>query len=352
MAVNYNPSIVTNGLVCCVDAADLSSYSSGSATWNDMTGDANFVFQNDTATKNIAHFTDDKGLLMDGSDDFLIGAGIRDIAPINTGGTNGNFTFDVWFKKNASGGVGIMGSTALTDGDIHAANGFNVHLTVDGSNNSVVSKVMALELSGLYAKEFVSAPTFTIDAPTRKNASGVLDGTTAAGTISLNASNKIASVAISNNGDGYLVDSPTIRFTTGAQNELRTEQNRKHIKHIELNHVDVDQIVTAVNTQTSNAAISNVMTKNETTGEIEHLLSSGNPVTSTKIPAPHDVKVINNSYGVNIENGYQERKGSFFNTPRLYNSGQTIEFLGTNTIESIDTTVINKYNTRTNVKIA
>ena len=135
MAVNYNPSIVTNGLVCCVDAADLSSYSSGSATWNDMTGDANFVFQNDTATKNIAHFTDDKGLLMDGSDDFLIGAGIRDIAPINTGGTNGNFTFDVWFKKNASGGVGIMGSTALTDGDIHAANGFNVHLTVDGSNN-------------------------------------------------------------------------------------------------------------------------------------------------------------------------------------------------------------------------
>ena len=223
---------------------------------------------------------------------------------------------------------------------------------VDGSSNSVVSKVMALELSGLYAKEFVSAPTFTIDAPTRKNASGVLDGTTAAGTISLNASNKIASVAISNNGDGYLVDSPTIRFTTGAQNELRTEQNRKHIKHIELNHVEVDQIVTAVNTQTSNAAVNNILTKDETSGKLIQLLSSGNPVTSTKVPAPHEIKIINNSYGINAENGYQERKGSFFDTQRLYNSGQTIEFLGTNTIESIDTTVINKYNTRTNVNIA
>ena len=141
MGVKYNPSIVTDGLVCCVDAADLSSYSSGSATWSDISINkgGNFVFQNDSATKNIAHFTDDKGLLMDGSDDYLIGNGIRDSAPIATGGASGNFTFDVWFKFNAgdsnASGAGIIGATAITDGDIHSANGFNSHLTVDGSNN-------------------------------------------------------------------------------------------------------------------------------------------------------------------------------------------------------------------------
>ena len=110
--------------------------------------------------------------------------------------------------------------------------------------------------------------------------------------------------------------------------------------------------ITAVTTQTSNAAVNNILTKDETTGELVQLLSSGNPVTSSKVPASHDIKTINSSYGINTENGYQERKGSFFNTQRLYNSGQTIEFLSTNTIESIDTTVINKYNTRTNVNIA
>ena len=142
MAIKFNPSIVTNGLVGCLDAADLSSYSSGSATWSDMsTGHSDFVFQNDAATKNIAHFTDDKGLLMDGSDDFLLGAnasgGFQN--GLNTGGSNGNFTFDIWFKFNAgdsnASGAGIIGTTAVSDGDIHSANGFNVHLTVDGSNN-------------------------------------------------------------------------------------------------------------------------------------------------------------------------------------------------------------------------
>ena len=52
-------------------------------------------------------------------------------------------------------------------------------------------------------------------------------------------------------------------------------------------------------------------------------------------------------------NGYKQRKGTenFFTSPRLYNTNQTIEFLGNKTIQTIDSSDINKYNTGTFVHI-
>jgi hypothetical protein len=54
-----------------------------------------------------------------------------------------------------------------------------------------------------------------------------------------------------------------------------------------------------------------------------------------------------------INNGYKQRKGpeNFFTSARLYNTNQTIEFLGNNTLETINSSVINKYNTNTFVEI-
>jgi len=65
------------------------------------------------------------------------------------------------------------------------------------------------------------------------------------------------------------------------------------------------------------------------------------------------VKVVNPNFRTIINNGYKQRKGSenFFTSPRLYNTNQTIEFLGSNTIETINSNDINKYNTSTFVHI-
>ena len=41
MATNYNPSIVTDGLVLCLDAANTKSYSGSGTTWTDLTGKGN-----------------------------------------------------------------------------------------------------------------------------------------------------------------------------------------------------------------------------------------------------------------------------------------------------------------------
>ena len=70
------------------------------------------------------------------------------------------------------------------------------------------------------------------------------------------------------------------------------------------------------------------------------------------LPA-HTVKVVNTNFRTIINNGYNQRKGTenFFTSPRLYNTNQTIAFLGANTIETINSSDINKYNTGTFVHI-
>ena len=41
MGVNYNPKIVTDGLVLCLDAANKRSYPGSGSTWNDLSGRGN-----------------------------------------------------------------------------------------------------------------------------------------------------------------------------------------------------------------------------------------------------------------------------------------------------------------------
>ena len=70
------------------------------------------------------------------------------------------------------------------------------------------------------------------------------------------------------------------------------------------------------------------------------------------LPA-HTVKVVNPNFRTIINNNYIQRKGTdnFYNTSRLYNTNQSIEFLGTKTLQTIDSTDINNYNTSTFVHI-
>ena len=60
-----------------------------------------------------------------------------------------------------------------------------------------------------------------------------------------------------------------------------------------------------------------------------------------------------NNFRTIINNNYKQRKGTdnFYNTPRLYNTNQTIEFLSSKTLQTIDSTDINNNNTSTFVHI-
>jgi len=65
MSINYNPSIVTSGLVLCLDAANKRSYPGSGTTWFDISGNnRNLTLFNGTAYNSAGYFD------FDGSDDY------------------------------------------------------------------------------------------------------------------------------------------------------------------------------------------------------------------------------------------------------------------------------------------
>jgi len=81
-------------------------------------------------------------------------------------------------------------------------------------------------------------------------------------------------------------------------------------------------------------------------------ISQSSSGANKKLPESR-VKVVNASFRTIINNNYIQRKGTdnFYNTARLYNSNQTIEFLGSKTLQTIDSSDINNNNTSTFVHI-
>ena len=110
---------------------------------------------------------------------------------------------------------------------------------------------------------------------------------------------------ISNAGNGYVFD-PTISFGSGPNNEARVKDVAETLI-LSLNH------------------------------------NMTNPLNGFNF----------DNFRTIINNNYIQRKGTdnFFTTPRLYNTNQTIEFLGSKTLQTIDSSDINNNNTSTFVHI-
>ena len=68
MATIYNPNIVTDNLVFCVDAANTKSYSGSGTIWKDISGE-----DNDGTLVNGPTFSNDNGgsIVFDGTNDYI-----------------------------------------------------------------------------------------------------------------------------------------------------------------------------------------------------------------------------------------------------------------------------------------
>ena len=133
--------------------------------------------------------------------------------------------------------------------------------------------------------------------------------TTAAEATATVSGGQITAITITNQGDGY-VSAPTITISGDGSNAAAT------------------------------ATIDDTYTRTEET-----------PSNAKFLPA-FDVAVKNPNFRTIINNGYKQRKGqNFYTSSRLYNSNQQISFLGDIEIQNVDSTNINKYNTRTFVDL-
>jgi hypothetical protein len=203
--------------------------------------------------------------------------------------------------------------------------------------NANASSIASIDFYGLANKNYLTAPTIIFPQPTAKDADGNLlsSNVLAAANFTLDSDGEITGVNITNAGNGYISD-PIIRLGSSASNELRVPE-LKHKSIINLNHNDVDTLITEV--------------------KVNPVQTTGSIMTSTesadKFLPEHRVKVVNSNFRTIINNNYKQRKGTsnYFDTARLYNSNQSIEFLSGNTLQTIDSTDINNYNTSTFVHI-
>lgn len=223
----------------------------------------------------------------------------------------------------------------------------NITIVSEGSNwsnlfgqvaaNTNAGKIAELEAIGRSDKRYTSAPSIVFPEPQAKDALGNLLSTnvTATAQFNLDSEGEITGVNITNTGNGYITD-PEVSLGSAVNNEIRVA-DQQEILDLSLNHSDVDTLITEVK-----------VNPRQTTGSI-----MTSTETAVKFLPEHRVKVVNSNFRTIINNGYKQRKGpeNFFTSPRLYNTNQTLEFLGSNTIETINSNDINKYNTSTFVHI-
>ena len=104
MATNYNPKIVTDGLLFCVDAGNTKSHSGSGTTWNDVSGlDIHGTINSATYTSDA----DGKYFAFDGTDDYIsfaMGGGDPDPLKLATWST------ECWFKQASGGSTTSTGS--------------------------------------------------------------------------------------------------------------------------------------------------------------------------------------------------------------------------------------------------
>ena len=140
MTINYNPRIVTSGLVLHLDAANPKSYPGTGTAWTDLSGNRNNGILTNGPTYNSAN---NGSIVFDGVDDFVINSSTTNI-PVG----NSSRTIQCWvypksdtnsFVQLGTGGGGnqvyilsfynISGTRYLFTDGINVAN----NLTISGS---------------------------------------------------------------------------------------------------------------------------------------------------------------------------------------------------------------------------
>jgi hypothetical protein len=139
MALSHSPSIITNGLVLCLDAANPKSYPGSGTTWTDLSGNGN----TGTLTNGPTFDGDNLGsIVFDGTDD-------RVVIPHNSSQNPTEITICSWVNQtdilNLSGrNPNIIGKTGNSGYRVRINGGFNntvgsITFFDRGSTNSLLT---------------------------------------------------------------------------------------------------------------------------------------------------------------------------------------------------------------------
>ena len=114
MAIAYNPKIVTDGLVLCLDAANQKSYPGSGTTWSDLSGNGN----TGTLVNGVGYNSSNNGS--------LVFDGVNDVVTGSTSSLTSNYSIELWFKLVTSNAADNS-LIALTSSNSHGFLGEVAH---------------------------------------------------------------------------------------------------------------------------------------------------------------------------------------------------------------------------------
>ena len=142
MAVGYNPRIVTDGLVLCLDAANTKSYGGSGSRWYDLIGNQNGTISGATHTSGAGGY-----FSFDGSNDRVVITN-NELARIGTG----NHTITAWVNNDIVTEEDFIG-TGTSQGDVllmiysqagGGSGGFRGHAWSSTSNSNTIDSPRAI----------------------------------------------------------------------------------------------------------------------------------------------------------------------------------------------------------------
>jgi len=147
MGIAYNPRIVTDGLLFCVDAGNTKSHSGSGTTWNDISGKGNTL----TATSTPTFSSSGGGSIeFDGTNDlYTINNTFVGSNQIATTEANGNYTLEAWINVHTS-----QGETNDADSIIGSASNYGVGMQVGASNSNPRMNYGSRFTSNFFGSEF------------------------------------------------------------------------------------------------------------------------------------------------------------------------------------------------------
>ena len=182
MALGHGPTVVTNGLVLALDAADRNSYPGSGTAWTDLSGRGN----NGTLTNGPTYSSANGGsIVFDGVDDYI---SIPNSSSINP--NTGSFSIVVWVNSDPS--IAGDGWDLWAAKRVSGSNGYYI-----GVNNPSGAKfVLGNDASSRTDTGFV---TYTYNTWTMFT--GVLDR--AANTQTIIKNNNVESSSVTPSGGNY-----------------------------------------------------------------------------------------------------------------------------------------------------
>ena len=163
MGLAHSPSIVTNGLVLCLDAANRKSYPGSGTTWTDLSGNNN----TGTLTNGPTFNSSNQGsVVLDGTNDYITLGNILNF-------TTENFTINTFFYLNSLTTSTVDQGPVIFYKGAYTSKGYYFQVRLDGSGFFVTSQSGAFQGTQTTTGYFTTGNWYDITV-TRSGSSAII----------------------------------------------------------------------------------------------------------------------------------------------------------------------------------